>query len=90
MTTPPADDRGQCYLDPTCEFGLHAPSEHPCGQRTEKPGEPCRHCGDPVPGPEVNRGACPRCWAPITVADAKALFAPYGLSVDFAKDNDHE
>lgn len=75
-------DADRCLLDPSCELGRHEPSEHPCGQRAENPGEPCRYCGDPVPGPEINGGACPRCWAPITTADVKALFAPYGMSVD--------
>lgn len=72
----------RCTFSPDCEWGPHAASEHPCGQPAERPGEPCRHCGDPVPGPETNDGACPRCWAPMTLATAKALFAPFGMSVD--------
>lgn len=75
-------DNERCDLNPECEHGLHRADEHPCGQRAEKAGEPCRYCGDTVPGPEVNDGACPNCWAPITIADAKAMFAPHGLSVD--------
>ncbi len=46
--------------------------------RTHEPGQPCWYCGKPNPP----QGPCPDCWTPITVADAKAIFAEDGLSVD--------
>lgn len=67
----------RCTFSPDCEWEAGHVGEHPCGQRAEKPGEPCRYCTKPVP-----EGGCPDCWTPITIADAKAMFAPYGLSVD--------
>jgi hypothetical protein len=30
----------------------------------------------------MDGSSCPKCWTPITIPLAKALFAPYGISVD--------
>ena len=70
----------RCTRSPGCEWDAGHLGDHPCGQKAERPGEPCRYCTKPVP-PE---GTCLDCWAPITIADAKAMFASYGLSVDIA------
>lgn len=64
-----------------CEYDPGHVAEHPCGRRPERPGSPCRYCGQPVPSDGT---PCPRCWTPIpdNLADAKALLATAGLSAD--------
>lgn len=54
-----------------CEFEPGHAAETPCGQRSERPGDPCRFCGEPTPDPPP----CPKCWQPISIADFRNLFA---------------
>jgi hypothetical protein len=68
----------RCALTPGCGWPPHDPAAHPCGQ-PHVPGSPCVYCGTPTP---ADGGPCPDCWTPITIADAKAIFAEVGLSVD--------
>lgn len=70
-----------CTLTAGCTFPTHQPSDHPCGKK-HTPGTPCDNCGKPTP---ANGDPCWDCWTPITIADAKAIFAEDGLSVDFTE-----
>lgn len=72
----PAD---KCRISADCDMGLHDPSDHPCGRPVEAPGTPCQYCGEPVP---MDGSGCPDCWVPATIPLLKAMFAPYGISVD--------
>lgn len=62
-----------------CRWPGHPVHDNPCSYGpTEKPGEPCRYCGDPVP---ANGKPCPTCWIDLTelpLADLKALLAADG------------
>jgi hypothetical protein len=78
----------RCTLTPGCEFGPHEVSAHPCGKPI-RVGDPCEFCGDPTGADENGQPvACPRCWIPIpaNLADAKALLALGGFSVDTPPD----
>jgi len=59
-------------------------AEHPCSYGTEKPGDPCRYCGDPVP---PDGSACRRCWQPMTVPMFKALMAAEGLDTKLTRED---
>lgn len=76
----------RCTLSPDCELGLHAPDAHPCGQRCEKPGEPCRYCSKPVPA----EGTCLDCWEPITPENAQATVDELSFAVEVARLNREE
>jgi hypothetical protein len=69
---------GDCT--PGCGYASGHLSEHPCGQ-PHVPGSPCKYCRKATP---LDGSACPDCWMPIpgNFADAKALLAKGGLSVD--------
>lgn len=75
----------RCTLTPDCELGHHALDEHPCGQHAEEPGTPCRYCSVAVP---MDGSGCSTCWTPATIPLLKALFAPYGLSVDIVRSDE--
>ncbi len=84
MTTDP-----RCSIDPTCEHGQHAPSDHPCGLKAEMPGSPCRYCSKPVP---PDGSPCPECWTSLeglVLPDLKAIFASSDLSLSVAVSDDH-
>ncbi len=70
----------RCQLTPNCTFDEHDAADHPCGIK-HIPGSPCRYCGKATP---LDGGPCPDCWTPIpeNLADAKALLALGGLSVN--------
>lgn len=75
---------GSCTISPDCGYGPHARSDHPCGQPIHG-GDPCKYCGDPIQADAAGVPIpCPRCWTPIpaNLADAKALLALGGLSLD--------
>jgi hypothetical protein len=65
-----------------CEFPPDHDRGHPCGRPSEQPGEQCRFCGLTLP----KGGPCDDCWTPIpaNTADAKALLARGGFSMDVA------
>ena len=69
-----------------CKFD-HPHPEHPCSGESEKPGEPCFHCDQPIP---LDGSHCPTCWTPVpdNLADQKAMFADMGLSLTKQEDND--
>jgi hypothetical protein len=77
-------DAAGCALTPGCGWPPHDPAEHPCGQ-PHTPGSPCAYCGKSTP---ATGGPCPDCWTPITTADAKAIFAAVGLTVDLRAPHD--
>lgn len=57
------DDSARCSNIDCHWFGTDHAAEHPCGERGERPGEPCRSCGREL---LVGEDACPNCWTPIT------------------------
>jgi len=73
----------RCHLSLDCELGPHAPDAHPCGQRKEEPGTPCRYCGDPTP---LDGSDCPKCWQPMTIPMFKAWAASHGWDTEIRHD----
>jgi len=65
---------------PDCGYEPGHLAEHPCGQ-PHVPGSLCQFCEKPTP---LDGSPCPDCWTPIpgNLADAKALLALGGLSLD--------
>lgn len=77
-----ATGRGVCIW--AAEHPEHL-GEHPCSYlAVEKPGEPCRYCGDPVPA----SGPCPACWLSfdgMPLADIRAVFAADGFDTTITR-----
>jgi hypothetical protein len=81
----------RCTITPTCQRGQHAAADFPCGGPLHQVGDPCEFCGKPLlRAPDGGAAACSACWAPITIADAKAAFAEVGVSVDIRPSNTHQ
>lgn len=76
----------ECAITPGCGFGRHEAADHPCGQPV-RVGDPCAYCGKSIEAdPEGRAIPCPDCWTPLMFADAKAVFAEVGLTVDLRRD----
>jgi hypothetical protein len=72
-----------CAETPGCQRPAGHIEHYPCGGALRQLGDPCEFCGDPLPANEGGGATfCPRCWTPITIADAKAIFTEVGLTVD--------
>lgn len=65
---------------PDCGYEPGHLRNHPCGQ-PHPPGDPCQFCDKSTP---LDGGPCPDCWTliPDNLADAKAILALGGLSLD--------